>query len=166
MSAGAVWEPKTLPTPAETLRDLFDTQRRTLDLVESQAARIELLEHALHETRQRADTLADALWETTETLAGAVFTKPEEPIGSTAELRTQRDEIRKDFYTRAGLQEAFALRESFTLEPHHFEGLTPQWGSSAGPLRADAHATYDDAQLAGARERFERRDEIRAGELR
>lgn len=142
-----------------TLVDLLDAQRRMLAVVEAQAARIDLLEHALHETRQRADRLADVIWETTKTFSSRIWGDDGLSVGTHSESPGDRDrrlDQRYGVWWSRGLADALDLFDAHDLEPHHFERQAPEWGP-------DSH---DEAQLAGARARFERRDEIRAGELR
>jgi hypothetical protein len=129
--------------------------------VADMAARIDFLEHALHETRQRCDLLAYALWGLASTVAPAVWADPFKDEPAIEPGGANLDEVmdaRMASWERLGMPEVYDLYRARHLERHHFEGMEPEWLSNADaphPERKDGDALSPaDALLAGARERY------------
>lgn len=115
--------------------------------------RLALLEHALHETRQRCDLLTAALFEAGQVIATEIY-------GASSSGGTVDALVGQDL---GALAQAVGAQFDRPLEPDHNEGDAPEWSD---PDDGDTPPTHDEAQLLGARRRFERRDELRADDRR
>lgn len=114
------------------------------------SARIDLLEHALHETRQRADFISWALWDLAHEIAPLIWVDPftPDPVGDDDDAR---DEARLADWERLGLDAVYRLYRAPHLEITHFEGMEPEDPRVVGGARPMTHA---EAFLRGARERY------------
>lgn len=133
--------------------------------------RVALLEHALHETRQRADSLLWALQELAPYLAKQAYGRdewtaefdrvPSPPWQDTEALKAWLDDRHHrlgDFFLGMNLQQLYSLAPCVTdsLEPVYPEGIPPEHPDT------EECVPFPDAYLWGARRRFAGRAEVEA----
>jgi hypothetical protein len=114
-------------------------------------SRVALLEHALHETRQRCDFITWALTDLAQQLARSLWSHSFENIPSVGQLSVdEREELMLEAFERIGIDAVYRLQLAHALEITHFEGMDPSDPRVPEPEPIDPA----DALLAGAHERF------------